>query len=294
MTKQSRPFVAYPLESAVTTTLPWFRQALLSWFDLQGRSFPWREPGRSSYEILVAEILLQRTTAAKVAQAYNVFLARYPSWSTLAHTTSEDLQECLKPLGLWLQKAQVFQSLAHAIEERGGLLPASRSELERLPGIGQYIANAALLTLYNQPEPLIDVNMARVLERFFGPRKLADIRYDPYLQTLARRVVNTENSLRVNWAVLDLGALVCKNGTPLCLQCPLKAKCKFYKQSTLRQVELPITRVAEATTVYEVASSEGVCTSVTPDSAEIVSSPCSDLELTMDETSVVDVPPVSE
>ena len=294
MTKQSRILPEYDLDFEIVSRIPWLRTKLLAWFSMHGRSFPWREQGRTAYEILVAEILLQRTTAAKIAQVYNTFLDRYPSWSTLAHASFEDLQEYLKPLGLWLQKAQAFQSLATAIEKRGGSLPASRSELERLPGIGQYIANAALLTLYNQPEPLIDVNMARVLERFFGPRKLADIRYDPYLQTLARRVVNTENSLRVNWAVLDLGALVCKNGTPLCLQCPLKAKCKFYKQSTLRQVELPIVRVAEATTVYEVASSEGVCPSVTPDSAEIVSSPCSNLESTIDDISMVDAPPVSE
>ncbi len=256
---------------------------------MHGRSFPWRERGSTGYEILVAEILLQRTTAARVAQAYNAFLGRYPSWSTLAHTSPKDLREYLKPLGLWLQKAQAFQSLATAIEERGGSLPASRSELERLPGIGQYIASAALLTLYNQPEPLIDVNMARVLERFFGPRKLADIRYDPYLQTLARRVVNTEKSLQVNWAVLDLGALVCKNGIPLCLQCPLRAKCEFYKQSAARQEGLPMMRVAEAPTVYGVASSLGTCISEASASTEVSSSLCSTSELP-----VVNPPPVTE
>lgn len=231
MTKLSRPFIACELEASVADRVPWFRDELLRWFRTHGRSFPWREPGRTAYEILVAEILLQRTTAAKVAQAYNAFLKRYPSWSSLAHTSLQDLQDHLKPLGLWLQKALAFQSLAKAIQERKGSLPASRAELEHLPGIGQYIANSVLLTFYKQPEPLVDVNMARVLERFFGPRKLADIRYDSYLQTLARRVVKTENSLQVNWAILDLGALVCKYSTPLCLQCPLRSKCEFYKQS---------------------------------------------------------------
>ena len=123
--------------------------------------------------------------------------------------------------------------------------------------------------------------MARVLERFFGPRKLADIRYDPYLQTLARRVVNTENSLQVNWAILDLGALVCKNGAPLCLQCPLRAKCEFYQQSATRSVELPKARVAEATTVYGVASTEGACTSEPSASTKAASSLCSTSELSV-------------
>lgn len=265
----------------MTSRIGWFRLELLAWFRLQGRNFPWREPGRSAYEILVAEVLLQRTTAAKVAQAYNAFLKRYPSWSSLAHTSLEDLQDHLKPLGLWLQKALVFQSLAKTIEERKGSLPASRDELEQLPGIGQYIANAVLLTFYKRSEPLVDVNMARVLERFFGPRNLADIRYDPYLQTLARRVVHTENSLPMNWAILDLGALVCKNGTPLCPQCPLKEKCEFYKQSGARSIELPKARVAEAPAAYGVASTEGASTPGISASTGAVSSLCSTSELSV-------------
>jgi A/G-specific adenine glycosylase len=289
LTKRSRDLPEYALDAGIASRISWFCQELLAWFHLEGRIFPWREPGRTSYEILVAEILLQRTTAAKVAQAYKVFLERYPSWSSLAHTSLEDLQNHLKPLGLWLQKASVFQSLATSIEERGGSLPGSRGELEQLPGIGQYIANAVLLTFYKQPEPLIDVNMARVLERFFGPRKLADIRYDPYLQTLARRVVSTEDSLQVNWAILDLGALVCKNGVPLCLQCPLRTKCEFYKQSVTRSIELPMTRVAEAIAVYEVANTEDVCTSETSASNETTSSRCSPSELSVvDPTSVTE------
>lgn len=148
---------------------------MLTWFCSNGRSFPWRDVGRTGYEILIAEILLQRTNATKVAQIYNTFLENYPSWAILANADFEELKSFLNPLGLWLQKALVFQSLSRLMKEREGSLPSSRSELEQLPGVGQYIANAILLALYKQPEPLLDINVARVLERFFGPRKLADI-----------------------------------------------------------------------------------------------------------------------
>ena len=57
----------------------WLRGRLHSWFVRNGRSFPWREPGRSPYEVVVAEILLQRTTAAGVARAYPGFVERYPT-----------------------------------------------------------------------------------------------------------------------------------------------------------------------------------------------------------------------
>jgi A/G-specific adenine glycosylase len=54
--------------------MPWVRKRLLSWFARDGRSFPWREPGRTPYEVVVAEILLQRTTTAGVARVYSGFI----------------------------------------------------------------------------------------------------------------------------------------------------------------------------------------------------------------------------
>ena len=96
--------------------------------------------------------------------------------------------------------------------------------------MGQYVARAILLFCHGQPEPLLDTNMARVLERYFGPRQLADIRHDPYLQELSRRVVAAGDPVVINWAILDLGAMVCKPRTPECNACPLKRGCQFRKQ----------------------------------------------------------------
>jgi A/G-specific adenine glycosylase len=94
--------------------------------------------------------------------------------------------------------------------------------------VGQYVANAVLLFAHGRREPLLDVNVARVLERHFGPRRLADIRYDPYLQALARMVVSSKHPAKVNWALLDLAALICRIRAPLCQECPLSATCRDY------------------------------------------------------------------
>src|SRR5260221_2640113 len=98
----------------------WLHEQLLSWFEQHRRSFPWREPARSSYELVVAEILLQRTTAAKVARAFPGFVARYPTWEAMARTPLEELQTSLRPLGLWRQKAQIFLDLADIVEKNRG------------------------------------------------------------------------------------------------------------------------------------------------------------------------------
>jgi A/G-specific adenine glycosylase len=175
----------------------------------------------------VAEILLQRTQAETVAGFFPRFVKCFPSWKRLAEITEEELQEWFKPIGLWRRRAASLYTLANEMARRRGRFPRKRDEIEALPGIGQYIGNAVLLFCYGERHPLLDTNMARVLERYFGPRKLVDIRYDPYLQSLARDVVTGDNPALVNWAILDLAALVCVQKTPHCHECPLADGCRF-------------------------------------------------------------------
>jgi A/G-specific adenine glycosylase len=208
----------------------WLRERLLCWFEQHRRSFPWREPMGSSYELVVAEILLQRTTAAKVARAFPGFVARYPTWEAMAMTPLEDLQESLRPLGLWRQKAHVLINLSNVVEKHGGELPCSRRDLERLPGIGPYTASAVMATVYGLHEPFVDVNMARVLSRFFGTGVCSSNVRDASLHTLAIHLVRGERCLSVNWAVLDLGALVCRARNPLCQECSLREECQFFSR----------------------------------------------------------------
>ncbi|WP_158407952.1 HhH-GPD family protein [Dehalococcoides mccartyi] len=208
-----------------------FRKTILSWFDKEGRPFPWRTGECDSYRIVVGEILLQRTRAEVVSKYYPSFISRFPSWYRLASTPISELEEFLKPLGLWKRRAKAFNSLSNVVVMRGGKFPATRHELESLPSIGQYIANAVLTICYGKKEPLLDVNMSRVLERFFGPRKLVDIRYDPYLQNLSREILTSRQAREINWAILDFAALVCTARNPSHASCPLATKCDFYSRT---------------------------------------------------------------
>jgi A/G-specific adenine glycosylase len=178
---------------------------------------------------VIAEVLLQRTTVAAVEGFLPNFVARYPSWGAIAEESLEELEEVLKPLGLYRRRAASLSLLARSIQNLNGKFPVAREAIEALPGVGQYIANSIEMFAHGKARPLLDVNMARVLERYFGPRKLADIRYDPYLQDLAKRVVAGPAARRVNWAILDLAALVCKVRVPDCPVCPLSKTCSTGK-----------------------------------------------------------------
>ncbi len=207
------------------------QKQLLNWFAENGRIFPWREKEMTSYQLVIAEVLLQRTKAETVARFYSNFIMDFPNWESIAIADTGKIEEYLRPIGLYRQRAIKLKKLALEMAERKGKFPQDREELESIPFLGQYIANAVELMIFKKPSPLMDVNMARLLERYFGERKMADIRYDPYLQKLATKLVDNLQSKELNWAVLDYAAMVCKARNPLCITCMLNPTCTYYKKS---------------------------------------------------------------
>jgi A/G-specific adenine glycosylase len=218
------------IKSIPRTKIRFFQRRLLSWFKENGRHhFIWRRPGNSVYKIIIAEILLQRTRAETVEKFYPNFIKNYPTWTSIVNDYRENLENFLKPIGLFKQRAAGIMALANIMVLRNGRLPRNRVEFETLPMFGQYISNAVKLQIFKDPEPLLDTNMARVLERFFGRRELSDIRYDPYLQNLSHSVVHHKEPKLINWAILDFAAAICRAKNPICLICSLSIYCIYFK-----------------------------------------------------------------
>lgn len=208
--------------------IEFFQENILEWYKTNGRKFQWRRKGLTHYQYVIAEVLLQRTKAETIAKFYPLFLKDFPNWKSLANANVKTIEKYLIPVGLYRQRSKRLMGLAKEMVRRNGRLPRNREELEGIPFIGQYIANAVESVIFNEPSPLLDVNMARVLERFFGERKMADIRYDPYIQELSYKIVNHNQSKLINWSILDFAALICKPHKPLCKDCILNSICKYY------------------------------------------------------------------
>ena len=219
------------VEFTYESDIEYFQEKLLDWFLGNGRTFLWRNKSATNYELIISEVFLQRTKAETVSKFLPDFLKKYSSWKQLGDATELELQEITKPLGLYKQRGSRLYKLAQDLKRRKGRFPKERNQVAEMPMMGQYITNAFELYILKKKSPLLDVNMARLLERFFGERKLADIRHDPYLQTLAYRVVNIDKSKELNWAILDYASLICKKTKPLCFQCSLNSKCKHFAVS---------------------------------------------------------------
>ncbi|CUX66535.1 hypothetical protein [Agrobacterium genomosp. 13] len=225
------------LRTAEKRKLTLLRADLLCWAADHGRHFPWRNRDAKTYQQIVVEVLLQRTTAAAVARFYNDFFERFASWEDLAVASTEDLEHFLKPLGLWRRRAVSLLGLAKYAAARGGNFPGDSALHRSIPAVGQYVSNAIVMFQHGEATPLLDVNMARVIERFVRPRRLADIRHDPWLQQAAHWIVRGASPEQVNWAVLDFAALICKARKPACPNCPVRERCNYLKA---RRKEKPI------------------------------------------------------
>lgn len=212
--------------------LIFFRRVLLEWFDNNGREFPWRRQNLSSYEIIISEILLQRTKAETVAKYYPVFFNKYPGWDELKDANIQDLEVILKPLGLYKHRANRLYRIIQEYNQKEGRLPRNREELNDSSLSTLYVSNAYELFLLNRRAPLLDVNMSRLLGRFFNPGEFKDVRNDKQMQELSRIVINVTRCRELNWAILDYAALVCKKTTPRCTECKLNTRCRYYKLLT--------------------------------------------------------------
>jgi A/G-specific adenine glycosylase len=204
------------------------RRFLLQWYPEFGRQLPWRSPTATKFEQVCVEVLLQRTRAETVAAAYGSFFQRFRGWYDIAEATEDELQGYLRPLGLWRRRAASIKGLAAYASDHDGNFPSDPRTLSDVRGVGQYVMNAILLFQHGKKRPLIDVNMARVLERYVRPRKLADIRYDPWLQAASLWLVQNR-PIETNWATLDFAASICTAHLPRCELCPIRRQCEWAK-----------------------------------------------------------------
>ena len=203
-----------------------FRRALLTWAKSNLRDFPWRHAGITPYGILVAELLLKRTTATAAARLYVPFMVKYPSIGDLAIAREGEIAAILEPIGLSKQRARTIHQLALALNEQHGSLPTSINQLCVLPSIGDYAARAILSFGFDMPMAVVDGNVERVIRRVFqSPPEMGANR--KAIQEVVNVLLSRKHHREFNFALLDLGSLICRPAKPLCYKCPLRRQCDY-------------------------------------------------------------------
>ncbi len=212
------------------------RRSLLEWYAQVGRDLPWRrEP--SPYRIWVSEIMLQQTQVKTVIPYYENWLRRFPDLSALA---AADLQSVLKAwqgLGYYARARNLHKAARTIVEQHEGEFPDRFESVLALPGIGRSTAGGILSAAFNQPVPILDGNVKRVLARLVAlpvpPAKAIES-----LWQLSETLLDPQHPRNFNQAFMDLGATLCTPKNPACLLCPWRASCSAYNLG--KQSELPM------------------------------------------------------
>ena len=195
------------------------RRRLLAWYGVEHRDFPWRRT-RDPYAVLVSEVMLQQTQAARIAERFPRFMARFPTPGALAAAPSAEVLAEWAGLG-YNRRALALQGAAATVLANGW--PDDVAELERLPGVGPYTARAVASLAFGRPTGVVDTNVRRWLIRRFGaadaPRAL---------QSLADALATAEaDDAAAEWThvTMEFGAAICRPRAPRCDACPIAAGC---------------------------------------------------------------------
>ncbi|MFW9816614.1 MAG: hypothetical protein ACFFEW_11860 [Candidatus Thorarchaeota archaeon] len=203
------------------------RRKIVKWYVEHGRRFPWRNT-TDPYRILIAEILLRRTTASAVSRVYNDFLSRFDSIEQLSRARESTIARKLGSLGLQSRRAHELKRMALVINKtHSGKVPKSQEDLLALPGVGDYIASAVRNFAYGVPAPLVDGNVIHFISRVFGItfKGPTDSEAWEFMTDLGGK----HQEAKLYWGIIDLVASICLRQNPKCFDCPLSEVCLYFK-----------------------------------------------------------------
>ncbi|HEC82557.1 MAG TPA: DNA glycosylase [Thermoplasmatales archaeon] len=176
---------------------------------------------------MIAEFMLHRTKAEQVVSVYPEFIKKYPDIKALAEADFEEVRRVTEHLGLHWRAGHFIESARYIVSRHDGKIPADYEKLRKIPGIGEYVAGAILAVCFNKPAPVVDSNIARFINRYYGLKLSGEIRRKKKIIDLSMKLFDFENPGDLLFAIVDFTSLVCKPGTPLCEKCPLKNGCSY-------------------------------------------------------------------
>ena len=209
---------------AATAVDPALRDAVLAWYDGTGRELAFRTRS-DPYAVLVSELMAQQTQAARAAEAWTSWMARFPSVEALASAPVAEVLRAWAGLGYNRRAVHLHRAAQAIVERHGGQVPTTVAELEALPGVGPYTARAVAAIAFGEAVGAVDVNAKRVLGRIVAGGQEG---VPPSsMQALADASVPHDRAGAWTHALMDVGQRVCRPRRPNCADCPAIAWCAY-------------------------------------------------------------------
>ncbi len=215
-----------------------FTSNIISWYNSNKRALPWRDT-TDAYHIWISEIILQQTRVAQGLPYYLKFIAAFPTVQDLANASEQAVLSLWQGLGYYSRARNMHKCAKVISAEFNNVFPQHFDQLLKLPGIGPYTAAAISSLAFNNPTPVVDGNVYRVLARVFGiDNNIADAKSFKLFFDLSAELIDHKVPGTYNQGVMELGATVCSPQNPECSICPVEEIC--FARAHKKQKELPV------------------------------------------------------
>ncbi|MEI4780139.1 endonuclease III [Streptococcus pasteurianus] len=185
----------------------------------------WETP----FQLLIAVILSAQTTDKAVNKITPNLWKKYPEIADLANANLEEVEDCLRTIGLYKNKAKNIVKTARVIlRDFDGKVPKTHKELESLPGVGRKTANVVLAEVYGIPSIAVDTHVSRIAKRLNISAPDADV--TEIEQDLMKKIPKKDWIL-THHRLIFFGRYHCLAKKPKCDICPVQSYCKYYKDN---------------------------------------------------------------
>jgi len=211
---------------------------LLSWYDGNRRSLPWRG-SRDPYIIWVSEIIFQQTRIEQGTGYFLRFVDHFPTLASLAAAGEDDVLRLWQGLGYYSRARNLLFTARFIRDNLGGRFPKDFESIKQLKGIGDYTASCIASICFGEKQAAVDGNVYRVLSRLSAdPVPIDSHAGKLHFKKMAQQLISPLRPGDFNEAMMDLGATVCKPRSPSCADCPFYGDCQARAESI--QMKFPV------------------------------------------------------
>ena len=172
--------------------------------------------------------MLQQTQVKTVIPYFNNFTKKFKTLHELSKIKEKEILKMWEGLGYYRRARNLLSCSKILVKNYKSSLPKSIDEIKKLPGVGDYTANALLGLVYNEPRIALDGNVKRVFSRNLN-KEVKKINFDKFIKKNQKKLFITNRNDDFIEALMEFGALICKPKNPNCLRCCLNKTCKYFK-----------------------------------------------------------------
>ena len=200
------------------------QEGVLLWVTNNPPRYPWRQSGKTPYEVLLGELCLKETSSDIAVPAYQQFVKRFVSIISVAEASEDDLTDILSRFGNGRYSQRIKMMVKSLLKQGKGDLPRDSESLARASGLEHYSIRAILCFSHGLPIAIIDENVRRMLSRIFS-HTLPSQPAQGLLQAIGENLLPYGTFQSYNSGLLELAEVICQNKVPQCNICPLRDVC---------------------------------------------------------------------